>query len=261
MIRRVGAVLAALAGVGLLLAGLVQALNGVSPVATVSGGLLLLGAAAGLAFLSMLGVTAPAPPAPPRPVNPAPSVAPDRTTPALHPSAAPRPAAVDSLSPEGRQRPGTVLIRLPGAAMPLHRDDPDDLILDFIRALTPADFEHFCRVLLEAMGYQQVRVQGQTGDEGVDLTMHHGGVLVIAQCKRYAANVGAPALRDFYGTIMHTGAAHGFFITTSGFTAAAQDWAAGKPIQLVRGAHLVTAVRRYLLGSPAVDFPMRPQVQ
>jgi restriction system protein len=97
------------------------------------------------------------------------------------------------------------------------------------------------------MGYEQVRVQGKTGDEGVDLTMHHSGVLVIAQCKRYTGNVGAPALRDFYGTLMHTRAAHGFFITTSGFTGAAQDWAAGKPIQLVTGGQLVTAVRRYLL--------------
>ena len=129
----------------------------------------------------------------------------------------------------------------------MHPDDPDALILAFIQALTPSDFEHFCRILLAAMGYEQVQVQGKTGDEGVDLTMRHSGVLVIAQCKRYMGNVGAPALRDFYGTLMHTGAAHGFFITTSGFTQAAQEWATGKPIQLVTGAHLVTAVRRYLL--------------
>jgi hypothetical protein len=249
MIRRVVALVAGLVGLGLLLAAAVQAANGLSPFFTAAGGLLLLAAALGLLFLATL--------APPAPRSPPPSAVPGTPPLSPQPDAAirnpgyPLGAAirhpVDPLSPEGRQRPGTVQIRLPGTTLPLHPDDPDDLILTFIQALTPADFEHFCRVLLEAMGYEQVRVQGKTGDEGVDLTMHHGGVLVIAQCKRYTGNVGAPALRDFYGTLMHTGAAHGFFITTSGFTQAAQDWAAGKPIQLVGGGQLVTAVRRYLL--------------
>jgi hypothetical protein len=246
MIRRVGAGRAALAGVGFLLAALAQALNGGSPFFTAAGGLMLLAAAAGLVFLTTLPPASPRPPAAPGPTTPLDSDLPEPNTPLRNPQSAIR-NPLDPLSPAGRQRPGTVQIRLPGTTIPLHRDDPDDLILAFIRALTPADFEHFCKVLLEAMGYQQVQVQGKTGDEGVDLTMQHSGVLVIAQCKRYTANVGAPALRDFYGTLMHTGAAHGFFITTSGFTAAAQEWAAGKPIQLVTGAHLVTAVRRYLL--------------
>jgi hypothetical protein len=246
MSRRVVAVVAGLVGLGLLLAAAVQAANGLSPFFTAAGGLLLLAAALGLLFLATL--------ARPAPRSPPPSAVPGKTTPLSPQPDAPirNPQSaignsVDPLSPEGRHRPGTVQIRLPGTTLPLHRDDPDDLILEFIQALTPADFEHFCRVLLEAMGYEQVRVQGKTGDEGVDLTMHYGGVLVIAQCKRYTGNVGAPALRDFYGTLMHTGAAHGFFITTSGFTQAAQDWAAGKPIQLVGGGQLVTAVRRYLL--------------
>ncbi len=253
MIGRGVALVAGLVGLGLVLAAAVQAANGLSPFFTAAGGLLLLAAAGGLFLLATL---APPAPRPPRPVNPAPPVPPAPVPPpSLSPPSDPtirNPQSairnpVDPLSPEGRQRPGTVQIRLPGTTLPLHPDDPDDLILTFIQALTPADFEHFCRVLLEAMGYEQVQVQGKTGDEGVDLTMRYGGVLVIAQCKRYTGKVGAPALRDFYGTLVHTGAAHGFFLTTSGFTQAARDWAAGKPIQLVGGGQLVTAVRRFLL--------------
>ncbi len=251
MIRRVVAGGAGLIGLCLLLVGLVQALNGLSWFFTVSGGLLLLAAAGGLLVLATLAPAASDPPPVPRPVNPAPRLASpsvplaDRLT-TLLPSITDPAASVDPRRPAGH-RPGSIQIALPSRILTFYPDDPDAQILIVIRALTPADFEHFCRVLLEAMGYEQVRVQGKTGDEGVDLTMRHNGVLVIAQCKRYSGNVGAPALRDFYGTLMHTHAAHGFFITTSGFTGAAQDWAAGKPIQLVTGAHLVTAVRRYLL--------------
>jgi restriction endonuclease Mrr len=46
---------------------------------------------------------------------------------------------------------------------------------------------------------------------------------------------------------MHTGAAQGFFLTTSDFTLAARDWAAGKPLVLVNGYGLIAAVHRYLL--------------
>jgi restriction endonuclease Mrr len=130
---------------------------------------------------------------------------------------------------------------------PLAPADLDARLMAAIMGLSPAEFENFCGLLLERMGYTQVRVRGKAGDGGIDLTMYHGDTLVIAQCKRYQNNVGAPALREFYGTLVHSEAAHGFFITTSDFTPPAREWIQGKPITLINGARLLFVVRRYLL--------------
>jgi hypothetical protein len=224
--RQGAAIIAGLLGLGFLGAGLVQVANGVEGQITLLGGLLVLVMALVLG-LAPLGRSSVQPPVVPRPVRQA-----------APPVAAPAPPPV---------RPGTRQVDLPGASLPLHPDDLDERLLTAIKGLSPADFEHFCRVLLEEMGYAQVQVQGKTGDEGIDLTMYHSGVLVIAQCKRYQSNVGAPAVRDFYGTLMHTRATHGFFITTSDFTHAAREWAQGKPLDLINGSRLIAAVRRYLL--------------
>ena len=212
--RRVAALLAGLVGLGFLVAGLVQAAGGVPAGLTLGGALLVLVMALGLALL---------------PDGPA------ATPPARPPGAADR----------GLPRAGSAPPE--PAPPPLDPADLDARLIAAVKGLSPAEFENFCGLLLERMGYAQVQVQGKTGDGGIDLTMYHGDVLVIAQCKRYQSNVGAPALRDFYGTLVHSGAAHGFFITTSDFTPPARDWVQGKPITLINGPRLVVVVRRYLL--------------
>ena len=210
--RRVAAAGTGLLGLAFLGAGLAQAANGIPAELTLGGAVLILVMALGLALL---------------------------------PGGAPAaPGAADRGLPGAR---GVAPPAAPEPAPPLDPADLDARLLAAIKGLSPAEFENFCGLLLERMGYAQVRVQGKAGDGGIDLTMYHGDVLVIAQCKRYQGNVGAPALRDFYGTLVHSGAAHGFFITTSDFTPPARDWVQGKPITLINGPRLLSVVRRYLL--------------
>jgi restriction endonuclease Mrr len=64
-----------------------------------------------------------------------------------------------------------------------------------------------------------------SGDEGIDLDLHHEGCYAVAQCKHYLKPVGQAALRDFAGAMRAVGADYGYFITTSSFTDPAERWA------------------------------------
>ncbi len=59
------------------------------------------------------------------------------------------------------------------------------------------------------------------------------------QCKRYRGTVGAPIVRDLYGTMVHHGAGYAYLVTNSTFSEEARIWAAGKPIELIDGRRLV----------------------
>ena len=113
------------------------------------------------------------------------------------------------------------------------------LTVEQMRQLTPSEFEAFVASYFVRQGYQVVNVR-DTKDNGVDvlLTDQHGQQTVV-QCKRYRGNVGEPIVRDLYGTMIHTGAAHAYLITTAGFSSEAKRWALGKPITLVDGPGLV----------------------
>jgi hypothetical protein len=84
-----------------------------------------------------------------------------------------------------------------------------------------------------------VRRCGGSGDEGIDLVIETRGASDVVQCKRWKADVGAAVVREFYGSLMHAGARHGFIITTAKFTEAARQFARGKPITLIDGHRLL----------------------
>ena len=105
--------------------------------------------------------------------------------------------------------------------------------------LSGAEFEGLITRLLERMGFRAEMTKA-SGDGGVDIvaTLDQpvtGGRYLI-QCKRYAPDslVGAPVLREFYGVLTaDRRAVKGILITTSGFTAQAQEFAGGLPIELI----------------------------
>lgn len=99
--------------------------------------------------------------------------------------------------------------------------------------LDPTEFEKVVGLLFTDRGYEVVHT-GRTGDNGVDLRLRKDGLTWIAQCKRYTDRaVSVDEMRDFYGTLTHEGADHGFFVTTSRFTGPAREFARHKPITLI----------------------------
>jgi restriction system protein len=114
------------------------------------------------------------------------------------------------------------------------------LSLEQIRELTPSQFEAYVAYrLFGRKGYQVENIR-DTKDGGIDiLVTDHLGQQAIVQCKRYRGTVGAPIVRDLYGTMIHHGAAYAYLVTNSTFSEEARIWATGKPIELIDGRRLV----------------------
>jgi restriction system protein len=133
-------------------------------------------------------------------------------------------------------------------------------LLDRVRQATPLFFERLIVELLLAMGYGGTsedagRALGQTGDDGVDGVIDQdplGVDQIFVQAKRYAEgnNIGAGAIRDFYGALSLKKAHKGIFVTTSAFSQPAIDTARalGSRIVLIDGAQLSKLMIRYNVG-------------
>ena len=133
-------------------------------------------------------------------------------------------------------------------------------LLDRARKATPAFFEGLIVELLLAMGYggssvEAGRALGQSGDDGVDGVIDQdplGVDQIFVQAKRYAEgnNIGAGAIRDFYGALSLKKAHKGIFVTTSAFSQPAIDTARGlgSRIVLIDGLQLSRLMIRYNVG-------------
>jgi restriction system protein len=118
-------------------------------------------------------------------------------------------------------------------------------LLDTLATVTPAFFETLVLDLLHRMGYGANRSDlqrvGGSGDAGIDgiISLDRLGLeKVYVQAKRWQGTVGRPEIQAFYGALAGQRAKKGVFITTSGYTAQALQFA-----QSVEGIVLVDGVR------------------
>jgi restriction system protein len=115
--------------------------------------------------------------------------------------------------------------------------------------------------LLIAMGYGgsvtdlDKALLGGTGDGGVDGIIDQdplGLDRIYVQAKRYGDgnNIGAGAIRDFFGSLDRFKASKGLFVTTSSFSSAAKDTAdlLSKRIVLIDGVQLARLMIRHGIG-------------
>ena len=132
----------------------------------------------------------------------------------------------------------------------------DDL-LDNIKTVSPERFEDLVVELLVEMGYGRGRRVGRSGDGGIDGVVTQdrlGFEKVYVQAKRWNRNqIGAPAIRNFPGSLDQHGALRGVFITTSRFSEAAQRTATevarnNKTILLIDGPKLAKLMIEYEVG-------------
>ncbi len=131
-----------------------------------------------------------------------------------------------------------------------------------IMTASPQFFEQLVVDLLVAMGYGGSRADageaiGKGGDGGIDGIIKEdrlGLDVVYLQAKRWANPVGSREVRDFSGSLDAHGAEKGVFITTSKFTADAQEYVARvtqKKIVLIDGERLAGLM---------IDFDIRVSV-
>lgn len=133
-------------------------------------------------------------------------------------------------------------------------------LLDRVRAAPPAFFERLIVNLLLSMGYggsaiDAGRALGRSGDDGVDGVIDQDALgldRVYIQAKRYAEgnNIGAGAIRDFFGSLDRHKATKGLFVTTSTFSPSARETAEflSKRIVLVDGEQLTRLMLRHNVG-------------
>jgi restriction system protein len=133
-------------------------------------------------------------------------------------------------------------------------------LLDRISKAPPEFFERLMVNLLLSMGYGGSttgagRALGRSGDDGVDGVIDQDALgldRVYIQAKRYATgnNIGAGAIRDFFGSLDRHKATKGLFVTTSGFSPSARETAEflSKRIVLIDGEQLTTLMIRYNVG-------------
>lgn len=116
-----------------------------------------------------------------------------------------------------------------------------DEVLDRVRACSPAYFERLVVQLLIKMGYggsreEAGRAVGKSGDGGIDGIINEdrlGLDAIYLQAKRWEGVVGRPEIMKFVGALAGQRATKGVFITTSGFTQEAKDYAASSQYKVV----------------------------
>lgn len=163
----------------------------------------------------------------------------------------------------------------PAAALEDHKQTPDEImrdayrqieaalaqeLLDRISKAPPEFFERLIVNLLLSMGYggstaAAGRALGRTGDDGVDGVIDQDALgldRVYIQAKRYAIgnNVGAGAIRDFFGSLDRHKASKGLFVTTSCFSPSARETSEflSKRIVLIDGEQLTKLMIRHNVG-------------
>jgi hypothetical protein len=106
------------------------------------------------------------------------------------------------------------------------------------------NFELLTGEIFRRKGYDVEITSGTGADGGKDLVLRKDGELVLVQCKNLAREncVTATQMRDFFGLLTAERAARGYFVTTGYFSADAQKFAAGKPIDCLARADVTNLI-------------------
>lgn len=116
--------------------------------------------------------------------------------------------------------------------------------LKSIRDLSWQEFEWLVSEAFSRKGYRVTERGGSGPDGGVDLEMHKDGRKTIVQCKRWnATEVGVSLVREAYGVMTAEGADECIFVASGIYTKHAQQFANGKPIQLITGKDLLELIQ------------------
>jgi restriction system protein len=136
-------------------------------------------------------------------------------------------------------------------------------LLDRIKNVSPSRFEELVVELLVKMGYggtQEAagRVVGKSGDGGIDGIINEdrlGLDVIYIQAKRWEADVGRPEIQKFVGALAGNKASKGVFITSSGFSRGATDYASqvNHRVVLIDGVLLAELMMDYDLGVSTKD--------
>lgn len=143
-----------------------------------------------------------------------------------------------------------------------------DDVLERVKGCSPVYFERLVVQLLIKMGYggsreEAGRAVGKSGDGGIDGIINEdrlGLDAIYVQAKRWEGVVGRPEIMKFVGALAGQRATKGVFITTSGYTQEAKDYAANSQykVVLIDGGRLADLMIEHDLGvSVAATYQLK----
>lgn len=133
-----------------------------------------------------------------------------------------------------------------------------DEVLQTVKSCSPSFFERLVIDVLVKMGYGGTRKEagkaiGKSGDGGIDGIINEdrlGLDVIYIQAKKWENPVGRPEIQKFAGALQGQRAKKGIFITTSGFTTEAKEFASkiDSKITLIDGETLSQLMIDYNVG-------------
>ena len=141
-------------------------------------------------------------------------------------------------------------------------------ILAAVKDASPSFFERLVVDLLVKMGYGGNRQDagkalGKSGDGGIDGIINEdrlGLDVIYIQAKRWEGTVGRPEIQKFAGALQGQRARKGVFITTSGFSREAREYAAmiESKLILIDGDYLARLMAEHGVGVSTVGlYPVK----
>lgn len=101
------------------------------------------------------------------------------------------------------------------------------------------DFEYFAAAFLQLTRDLKTHVTNATKDGGKDIIAFDGDEPIYVEVKHWKSNVGRPAIQKLEGAMSGDRIKRGYFITSSGFTRDAIEYAAKTNITLIDGNELI----------------------
>jgi len=107
--------------------------------------------------------------------------------------------------------------------------------------LMPDDMADMATELFRLEGYLVTEnKRPDEADGGVDFEIAKAGKTWLVQVKHWRQEVGVDKARELWGLVADEGAAGGVLVGTSGFTAAAREFAEGKDLRLIDGPEFLS---------------------
>ena len=116
--------------------------------------------------------------------------------------------------------------------------------IDSLRQISWRQFEQLVGEAFRRQGYVIEETGLGGADGGIDLILRKSGRTTLVQCKQWQnRQVGVKVVREMYGLLLHHRAAAVKIVALGDYTNDAHRFVQGKPIELIDGRALITAVR------------------
>jgi restriction system protein len=121
-----------------------------------------------------------------------------------------------------------------------------EIDLNWVKNLSWIGFETQVAAVYQQKGYCVQHLGGGGADGGIDVKLVKDGKTTVVQCKHWQSwNVGVKPVRELFGVMTAEKADAAIFIASGNYTAEAQRFAEGKPIQLIGRDGFVELVRQF----------------